>query len=775
MLQTYRMFRALTLHASIAAGLLAGGCDTVQKPGFENGPSLFEQLVKTETTKELPQPASYRPDTLQPASSEAGKYLSYPGNDSVVRPSAAPSGAGAVPDGNGYQLNFNNVELAELTKVILHDTLQATYVFDPKIRGTVTVSTGGSVSRDDLLTVLETVLDMNRAVLVRNGNQFAVTALATEQSGTTTGVDYVTESRSVGAGYGISFFPLRHVSSSTMMRMLGTFAAKPSAMRAEVRKNLLMIRGTGPERRALVEIASSLDVDWLRGQSVGVFRLDNAKPSELISELDEVFNTGAGGLGRGMVRFQPIDRLNAILVMSSKSDILQEVEAWVRRLDRTDPAAEGMHVYQVENGRAKVLAPLLSEMFGNAQSKSSRKRASDTISPSSEPSLLASSSSSPSSAAGGQSDIGSRAAGSPGAAAHASSDADSDGGAGSSRSFVGAEASAFLSGGGGGRDGVLITADEVNNRLLIRASGRDYRMILDMLRELDRPSKQVLINATIAEVTLNSGLRYGVQVFLRKYQTNAIGFSNGNSLEIQPPVPGFNILAGSIASPKVILDALSSQPDVRLVSSPSVVAINNQTATLQVGDDVPVVVGRSQSVTNPDAAIVNDIQYRKTGVILNVTPSINSEGLVTLDVEQEISNVVQSQATGGDSSSISPTISQRRVASRIAVYSGQMVVLGGLMSERKESVKNRVPVLDRLPLVGDVLGKTDSDTVRTELVIFIQPHVINDPVDATLVADELKSRLLHMAPAYDRRERHDLHRAPQPVDEGKWSSKVSYK
>ena len=768
----------MSLNMTLAASLMVAGCDTVPKPGFEHSPSLFEQLVRTETPKDLLQPASYRPDTSGPSYSEDGKFLSFPGEDVALRPTAPASGAGVEKDRNGYQLNFNNVELAELTQAILRDTLQATYIFDPKIRGNVTVSTNGSVSRDELLTILETVLDMNRAVLIKNGNQYAVSALATEQSGTTTGVDYVTESDAVGPGYGISFFPLRHVSASTMIRTLGSFAASQRAMRAAVHKNILMIRGTGPERKALVEIASSLDVDWLRGQSVGLFRLDNSKPFEVIGELEKIFNTETGGLGRGMVRFQPIDRLNAILVISSKSSMLEKAETWVRRLDRTDPAAETVHVYQVENGNAKTLAPLLTEMFVKAGGGGSRMQSTDTISPSSEPSMLASASSS--SDADGPSGAASSTPGNVGSSSSGTSDSFFEPRASASRALGSTGAPSGFSASNGRAEGVMITPDEVNNRLLIRANGHDYRLILDMLRQLDQPTKQVLINATIAEVRLNGNLRYGVQVFLRNQGLGAVGFSNGSLLQIQPPLPGMNILTGNIASPKVILDALSSHTDVRLVSSPSVVATNNQPASIQVGDDVPVAIGRSQQVTDESAPIVQEIQYRKTGVILNVTPSINSDGLVTLDVEQEISNVVQSQvrdldddSSGG--SNVTPTISQRRVSSRIGVYSGQMVVLGGLMSESKESAKNRVPYLERVPVLGDILGSTNTDSVRTELVIFIQPHVINDPRDATLIADELKDRLLHMAPAYDRRERHDLHRAEQPIEEVKWTAEVSYK
>ena len=186
---------------------------------------------------------------------------------------------------------------------------------------------------------------------------------------------------------------------------------------------------------------------------------------------------------------------------------------------------------------------------------------------------------------------------------------------------------------------------------------------------------------------------------------------------------------------------------------------------MQVGDDVPVATRQAVSVTDPAAPIVNDIEFRKTGVILRVKPLINSDGLVTMQVEQEVSSV-SSTAAGA----LTPTISQRRIVSTIAVYSGQMVVLGGLVSERTNKFANRVPIVEKVPVVGDLVGKTDDTGARSELVVFIQPKVIRDASDATQIADELRARLGELAPDDRRRKRvlrfQDRRRflAPPPPD-----------
>ena len=234
-------------------------------------------------------------------------------------------------------------------------------------------------------------------------------------------------------------------------------------------------------------------------------------------------------------------------------------------------------------------------------------------------------------------------------------------------------------------DQVRVTADERNNKLLIKASERNYKKILQILRRIDQPPLQVLINATLAEVTLNSNLQYGVQFFLQKNhgKAGAIGFGASDALAIAPVTPGLNLIAGKLGNPvpRVIIDALAKETSVRVVSSPSVVVLHNQPATLEVGDEVPIITREAQSVINPDLPTVNEIEFKNTGVILNVTPRINSNGLVTMEIQQEVSAVEDPTGQSGASASLTPTISQRRVTSTIAVQSGQMVVLGGLIRE----------------------------------------------------------------------------------------------
>ena len=199
--------------------------------------------------------------------------------------------------------------------------------------------------------------------------------------------------------------------------------------------------------------------------------------------------------------------------------------------------------------------------------------------------------------------------------------------------------------------------------------------------------------------------------------------------------PGFNLLVGSEANPHAILDALHSVTSVKVLSNPSLVVINNQVATLQVGDVVPVSTG-SATVLTTSNTVVNTIDYRNTGIILRVSPRINVNGTVRLDVEQEISNVTPVTAQ-----SLTPTVSERRVKSSISVSTGQTVLLAGLISEEQDGSRNGIPLLDEIKGLGDAFSNQDKKGTRTELIIFIRPQIIRDGTDAHHIAEELRSKL----------------------------------
>jgi general secretion pathway protein D len=202
-------------------------------------------------------------------------------------------------------------------------------------------------------------------------------------------------------------------------------------------------------------------------------------------------------------------------------------------------------------------------------------------------------------------------------------------------------------------------------------------------------------------------------------------------------LPGFNFLVGSESDPRLILDALRTITHVKVLSTPSLVVLDNQFATLQVGDQIPITTRTAQSVDVPTAPVVNNIDYRNTGVILRVAPRVNANGNVLLDVEQEISAVANTPTAG----TLTPTVTQRRVRSSIGVNSGQTVLLGGLMSEREDRVRQGIPGLEQIPYLGEVFSHNTGTIQRTELIIFIRPQIIRNGADAYHVAQELRAKM----------------------------------
>jgi general secretion pathway protein D len=317
---------------------------------------------------------------------------------------------------------------------------------------------------------------------------------------------------------------------------------------------------------------------------------------------------------------------------------------------------------------------------------------------------------------------------------------------------------------------IRVVADDKNNALVVYARPRDYRMVEDLIRNLDIVPLQVLIEATIAEVTLNDSLRYGLQFFLKSGNSrfalsNTGGTSTGTNTtanttagananvnagvnagigaatDILSVFPGFNYVLAA-GSSRVILSALSSVTDVNVVSSPQLLVLDHQTAFLQVGDQVPVATQSAVSILNPGAPIVNSIQFRDTGVILQVTPRVNTTGLVTMEIEQEVSDVAKTTTSNIDS----PTIAQRRIVSTVIVQDGQTVALGGLIKDTRDEGRSGIPVLSDLPLIGPLFRTTTKSRGRTELLVLLSPSVVRSPEQARRVTDELRERLQNVRP-----------------------------
>ena len=665
--------------------------------------------------------------------------------------------------GNGFDLNFENTPVATVAKVVLGDILGVGYTIDPRVQGTVSLVSVRPVAKSDIVFVLENALRLSGVVLVRDTAGYRLTPL-----GDAVGSGRVdAAASSPEPGFGVSVVPLQYVSAQTLLKLMDSFATKAGMVRADTTRNLLLIQGTGAERRIAVDTATSFDVDWMRGQSVGIFPISSGGPAPIIAELEKIVDSGENGLSQNVIKFQPVARLNAILVVSKKPELLRTAATWIKRLDHADTERTSVHVYRVKYGEARQIARVLTDMFMGGSSSGLLDSADSQIAPGSGTSTtssgdrlsLSGNSSSSSSTTNG---FGARGASGTGMGFGAQSAGATTAGAGGAGAPLDSGRSSSSGNGQPVLQDVRITPDIVNNTLLIYADQANYRIIEATLLQVDQPQLQVAIDATIAEVTLNNDLSYGVQAYLTG-QNLGLKPNSGSILNTQATTapattidpttglasvagsvsnafinrafPGFNFLIGSETQPSLILDALHTVTSVKVLSNPSLVVINNQVATLQVGDVVPVSTG-SATVLTTSNTVVNTIDYRNTGIILRVSPRISVNGNVRLDVEQEISNVSPTSA-----SSLTPTVSERKVKSSISVATGQTVLLAGLISEQQNGTRSGIPLLDPIPGLGDAFGHQDNSTARTELIIFIRPQIIRDGSDAHVVAEELRSKL----------------------------------
>lgn len=701
------------------------------------------QTTSDVTGKDHPNAAdAIRSVDLQP------HYPRATGNVDTGGASAAPvsyfgspvEAAGAEPPASdatgGFALNFDNAPVATVAKVVLGDILNVGYVIDPRAQGTITLSSGRPVAKKDMLFVLENALRANNLSLLRDPVGYRILPAGDGSIGS---VDNAADGHSAEPGYGLTVIPVQYVSGATLVKLMEGFATRPGALRTDPTGKILLVLGTGAERQGAIDTVRNFDVDWLSGQSVGIYPVRNSAPDPLVAELEKIMDSGESGMGHNLVKFQAIERQNSIMVVASKPELLRTAATWIARLDGSSVANTGIKVYRVKYGDAKQIAELLSKIFAVGAS-SSPDSAANQIAPNSGAAAL----SNVDRLTGGakqENPIGAARTG-------ADSAQGAESAASATTSPYGALTAKFASAAGAGPfTDVRITADIPNNSVLIYASAENYRIIERALVQLDRPKLQVAIDVTIAEVTLNDDLSYGVQFFINsKYGSvsnstqSSANQTLGVATPISPSLPGFNFVLGNAAFPHMILSALHQYTDVKILSNPSLVVVDNQVATLEVGDQVPVSTG-SANVLSANNAVVNTIDYKNTGIILRVQPRVNSNGNVLLDVEQEISSVPNSDNASSTGANLTPTISERKVKSELSVANGQTVLLAGLISENQSITHSGVPVLDQIPVLGNAFTSKDKSIARTELILFIRPQIIHDGADASVVAEELRSKM----------------------------------
>lgn len=596
--------------------------------------------------------------------------------------SIAPQSQRSRNSGQGPRttLNIENASIDDIAAKVLGDLLGATYTIEADLPDVATLRTSRPSTAEEIIGLFEDLLTARGAALLSNGRSFRIIPDDRDSPP----LRSAPLDRGIGAalGYRSQAIKLSHIKPSRMAEILEPVIAEGAIRSLDDRRGMLVLAGS---RRELDEVRAMIDlfdVDWLRSMSIGLLPLSRANPADVAQEIMFTLSDEAAE-GAADTRVIPVERAKAVLVVSPSAAILNTIKDIVPYLDIADGDDRSVYVYQVQNRSAAELADLVSKIYGAPQSGRGQTPNPDVEAVVTQASLTVANT---------------------------------------------------------GPRGVSVVADDAGNALIVRADPDSYPDAISLIQSLDTLPSQVLLEMMIAEVTLADELRYGVEWFLRFGEFDG-QFSANLTDFVNPTGAGLSLLlSGSNAG--VVVNALSGLTDVNVVSNPSLMVLDNRSATLQVGDQVPVVLQSAVSVNDPDAPIVNSVQYRDTGVTLNITPRISDNGLVVLEIEQNVSDVVETTTSGIDS----PTIQQRRIATTVAVNDGESLALGGLIREEAGNFQTGVPLLRDIPVAGELFKNTEDVRQRTELIIMITPRVVRNPAEARLVTRELRDRLISLRP-----------------------------
>lgn len=628
----------------------------------------------------------------------------YSGNDKTIK---MPKNSSIIKlAGGAVALNFENAPLEDVVHGVLGDILKLEYVVEGKLPGNVTLRTQAPVAHSELLDIMESMLEANGVNLIRRSdNRFLITA----RKGFRSANPGFHNSKVIQRGYSNVIVSLQYIGAEQMAEILKPVATESAFVRVDTVRNLLILGGTATQLEGWLEIIDTFDVDFLAGMSVGVFPIEYVSMSEVEAALGTLMASSAGEKSSplaGLVRIAPLESLGALLVVTPRKELLSQIQLWIERIDRVpaESAEPQLYVYTVQNGEAAYLAQLISNVFNSSGGSSTSGSGNSGVSPGLTPSNLSSSDSGGNSNASKKSSTG--------------------------RSKRSSTSSYSLG------DNARIVADEVNNSLVIYATTREYKKIESALRRLDVMPSQILIEASILEVSLTGELSYG----LEWYFDNTLGGSwsgdgyvgLGSGSDKGSPAFGY-AFSNPVGKVQALLKAESTKSLIKVLSTPSIMVLDNHSASIHVGQQQPI---RTSSTLLEGGGVSSSISYRDTGVKLDVTPSVNAGGLVTMGLQQSVTDVGPRDDATGQSS-----FYERNIESRVAVRSGESVVLGGLISENQNKGKTGLPFFQDLPIIGFLFGSNTSDERRTELLVIITPHVMKTDQDIRDVTKDMRGRM----------------------------------
>lgn len=711
-----------TLLGAILVTVLAG-CASVPTPTVQRSGQLPPATTGTQVT---PLTKDEEPEAAGPQAQIRR------GTGQVINRAAASAPPPNLGGTSGEAtFNFEGESVQAVVKAILGDMLGQNYVIAPGVQGTVTLATPHPVSPAKALSLLEMVLGWNNARMVYSDGRYNIVPADTALAGS---VAPRTGSPGLARGFEARVVPLRYISAEEMKKVLTPYARPNAIVSTDNARNVITIAGSRAELENYLRTIEIFDVDWLAGMSVGVFPLKSGKASKVVADLEKVFGEQSKSPVSGMFRFMPLDGANAVLVITPQPSYLDDIQQWLERIEGAGGEVQ-LYSYELKYVKAKDLADRLSEVFGGGGSGGGYEGASaPSLMPGLEPTEIKDSPDSGTSTA----QVG-----------------------GSSSGLGGGQMSLSPRGGGNASvtlevdgDRVGVSAVDETNTLLVRASPGAWQSIREVIERLDTMPMQVHIEAQVVEVTLTGDLKYGVNWFFEnaitpdalriRAQNRAIwgdtaGSAGGLTVDDDGNVGGGLAWTFLGKNALAVVSALDQITDLQLLQTPSVVVRNNVEATFNVGSRIPInsVSVNAGTTTNT----YSQVQYLETGVILKVRPRVTKDGMVFLDIVQEISSPGSDPDINGN-----VRINTRRLKTEAAIQNGETVMLAGLISDSVGRGSSGIPGLSRIPIIGGLFGTQTSRNDRSEVIVLLTPTIIRNPREARDLTDEYSRRFRAMEP-----------------------------
>ena len=611
-------------------------------------------------------------------------------------------------------LNFEGTELYDVITTFC-ELLKIDYVIEGNVEGKVTLQTFNKIPVEDLYSVLEQILALNNVAVVRSGNFYRFLQAP----------DAAKKPMSIHIGDDpnipdkermiIQIIPLQHISVESMKKIISPLlTTNASFIEIPETNNLMMIEMAYNVRR-IIKVVQALDIDKLASSDIQLYKLRNADSEVLVQELEEVFSSMGYKEALGdSLSFLSLSRLNSVLVVNAFDKILPTIEFWINRLDQ--PISEGdvsTFVYYVQNGDAIALAGLLNGIFQD-QGESANTT--------------------PNTSAGSTATTKIKANVSGAATTSTSTNPVVQTTDGLSNDFEGE---------------IIILPDPDTNSLIIRTSPRNYPAILALIDKLDLFPQQVLIEVLIVDLDIDESTAAGLEIAFQGSAGSTTVKGGSSSSTTKAGTLGTALGAGTasllaggsfiIGDPDKLIAQLklfASDSKTNILSNPILVTSDNKAATISITNEIPI-EQEAQIPSGGGSVVTSTVEFRSVGIKLDITPKINADNYITLKISQEISS------RGADVGN-QPSFNTRLVNTEVVLKDNQVLVMGGLMQTTTTDTVSGIPILKDLPYIGKLFGSESTSLNKTELMIFITPHVISNSEDSEFVTRQFKKRLSNL-------------------------------